>query len=206
MSSLWLNQRRKNVYSQNGEDGVLEAILEKTGAANRCCCEVGAWDGMQFSNTYNLAANRDWRAIMIEADEARFSQLVPLASPRLLPIQARVSDDLDLILSCTPLPRDFDVLSIDVDGPDYQVWEALRLYRPRIVILEVNSMFPPGVREAPSYGGVSLELAVLLAKSKGYELALHTGNAIFVLRELAPLLDVDAERWQELFDSSWMAN
>lgn len=80
---LWLKERRKNVYSQFGEDGLLEAIFERIGAANRWCCECGAADGVFFSNTRALITNDyQWSAVLIEADAEQFHKLKKLyASP-----------------------------------------------------------------------------------------------------------------------------
>lgn len=121
-------------------------------------------------------------------------------------------NSLDDILSRTPIPKDFDLLSIDVDNDDYLIWKGLERYRPSVVVIEVNSSYPPGVHKIPERGyagrdrkrGASIESAVALAKQKGYELALHTGNAIFVLREYSEKLSIDVENWQELFDRSWI--
>lgn len=206
MSSLWLNDFKRDITSQNGEDGVLEAIFDKIGVSNKWCCEFGAWDGKQFSNTYNLIAQHGWSGVLIESDPNRFSQLVTNMSgfETVTTLQAMVQEsNFETILSQTPIPKDFDLLSIDIDGEDYLVWQALESYRPRVVVIEVHSGFPPGISVVPKRGhsphGASIEPMVELAKRKGYELALHTGNAIFVLREYGKELGVEVERWQELF-------
>jgi hypothetical protein len=217
MSSAWLNSFRRNITSQNGEDGVLEAIFDRIGEGYKWCCELGAWDGLHFSNTYNLIAHHKWSAVLVEADPGRFEQLVVnvSGSRRVIPVRCFVRDvppdTLDNVLSKTPIPKEFDLLSIDVDNDDYLIWRTLERYHPRVVVIEVNSSYPPGVRKIPKRGyagrdrkrGASIESTVALAKDKGYELALHTGNATFVLREYAERLCIDPERWQQLFDDSW---
>jgi hypothetical protein len=204
VSSIWLKDFKSDITSQNGEDGVLAAIFSKIGVSNRWCCEFGAWDGVQFSNTHSLLVN-GWSGVLIESDSDRFEQLkINTGGLNVTPIQTLVQDDIDSILSETPIPTDFDLLSIDIDGEDFLVWESLKNYRPRVVVIEVNSGFPPGVQVLPKWGnspkGSSIESMVTLGKQKGYELALHTGNAIFVLREYAEQLGIDTEHWQELFD------
>ena len=74
MSSEWLNERRSTVTSQNGEDGVLAAIFEKIGTANKWCCEFGAWDGVHLSNTNTLIQN-GWSSVQIEGDISKFVDL-----------------------------------------------------------------------------------------------------------------------------------
>ena len=67
---------KKNIYSQNGEDGILEEILIKLNLKkNGWCCEFGAWDGKYCSNTFNLVKNFSYKAIYIEGDENKFKDL-----------------------------------------------------------------------------------------------------------------------------------
>ena len=66
---------KKNVFSQSGEDGVIDQIFELIGPGNKACCEFGAWDGIHFSNTRNLILS-GWTGIMIEGDGPRFKDLV----------------------------------------------------------------------------------------------------------------------------------
>lgn len=206
MSSKWLNDFRNDVYSQNGEDGVLQTIFQRIGIHDAWCCEFGAWDGIQFSNTRNLIL-QGWSGVLIESDPLRFQDLyrncVGLHSVVYAMNETVRPDTFESILAKTSLPKHFDLLSIDVDGPDYSIWEALRpfAYTPRVVIFEVDSGFPPGVHDTPP-NGASIEMAVAMAKRKGYELALHTGNAIFVRAEYIQLLDIEPNNWQELFDRS----
>ena len=66
--------QRKNIYSQNGEDGVISSILAQIGTnspENCWCVEFGAWDGKHLSNTFALV-ERGWNAVYIEGDEIKF--------------------------------------------------------------------------------------------------------------------------------------
>jgi len=210
MSSLWLNDRRKNIYSQNGEDGVIEAIFERIGMTNRWCCDVGAHDGLTWSNVANLIFGADWSGVLIESDQEKFDELWKnvfafKAVHRVVEIHQHVEVGmLDGILAKTSIPKDFDLLNIDVDGPDIQIWRNLKNYHPRVVIIEVDSLCEPGDGKASEQGMATIDEVVAVGKEKGYELALHTGNAIFVQRKLAGKLDVEVDRWQELFDRKWV--
>jgi hypothetical protein len=215
MSSLWLRNFRRNVYSQNGEDGVIEMIFEKIGTVNKWSCEFGAHDGISFSNTANLILHKNWRSVLIESDENRFQEMVKnlhtfIFLDWVFPIHRTVgfdpnsSDTLDEILESTKIPENFDLLSIDVDGADCLIWETVKGYKPRVVIVEVDSTCAPDTYAISTLGAATIDQAVELGKSKGYELALHTGNAIFVLREYCEALNIDPNNWQELFDRSWI--
>lgn len=174
---------------------------------------------MHLSNTYHLISVQGWSGVLIEADSARYQALVRnmsgFGAVRAICSQVRdlPPDTLDAILSRTPIPEDLDLLSIDVDNDDYLIWRSCRRYRPRVVVIEVNSSYPPGIAKIPLAGydgpnerkrGASIGSMVELARQKGYELALHLGNAIFVRQELAQRLDIEPERWPELFDAAWI--
>jgi hypothetical protein len=94
--------------------------------------------------------------------------------------------NLDVILAGTPVPKDFDFLSIDVDGNDYHLWKAISSYSPKVVCIEFNPTIPtdvsflqpadPSVRQ-----GAGLLPLVELGKVKGYELVcVLQFNAFFV--------------------------
>ena len=200
--STYLQVVRRNVASQAGEDGLIERIFSIIGAANRCCVELGAWDGRHLSNSWNLIANRGWRAVLIEGDEARFPDLLAThdgnervtALNRLVGL--RPPDDLDSILDGTGLPEDFDLLSIDVDGIDWHIWDSVRRYRPRLVVIEFNPSIPNDVyfvqdADPAKHHGSSLRAMVALGKEKGYELVATTEiNALFVAAELFPAFEI----------------
>src|SRR5579864_7481607 len=65
---------KKDRFSQNGEDGILEQIFRLIGTETRTCCEFGAWDGVHLSNTRKLLLEK-WTGLLIEADPRRFKQL-----------------------------------------------------------------------------------------------------------------------------------
>ncbi len=140
MSSIWLATRKQTVTSQWGEDGIIESIFERIGTNNKWCCEFGAWDGKHLSNTWNLIHNRGWQGVLIEGEKSRASKLsnIPGVVPMCAFVEVSGRDSLDILLSRTPIPYDFDLLSIDIDNDDYYVWEGLTKYRPRVVIIEIN--------------------------------------------------------------------
>ena len=67
---------KKNIFSQYGEDGIIEEIFKRLGnVSDKRCCEFGAWNGKFLSNTCNLITNHNYEAILIEADKKRFDEL-----------------------------------------------------------------------------------------------------------------------------------
>lgn len=184
-----LQRFRRSIYSQNGEDGVIAELLRRLGVASGWFCEFGAWDGRYGSNCYALLS-RGWSGVMIEGEPARFIALQRLANRyrgRVHAIEAFVShqpgspESLDHLLARTPIPPNFEVLSIDIDGWDYQVWRTLETYRPSIVIIEIDSSIPPGLELIHGNGqNTSFSAMLKLGQEKGYRLVAHTGNMIFV--------------------------
>jgi len=190
--NTWLNDFARNVTSQGGEDGIIVKILDVISNTDKWCVEFGSWDGKKLSNTYNLIDNHDYSAVLIEGDKKRFQDLLKTFGPEknVIPINAFVgfeeNDNLDKILESTPIPVDFDLLSIDIDGNDYHVWDAVKNYKPKIVIIEFNPTVPAIVefiqpRDMSITQGSSLLSIIKLAQSKGYELlAVESANVIFV--------------------------
>lgn len=127
-----------NCTSQWGEDGLIAAIFGKIGAVNRWCFEVGAADGLIYSNTLSLRSN-GWAAVLIEADEYQYGRLTYFESAKVRCVRERVTGkNLDCILAKHDAPRDLDLGVIDVDGPDYWVWHGMREYKPRVMIVEFS--------------------------------------------------------------------
>jgi hypothetical protein len=89
--------------------------------------------------------------VLLEADPIRFAELQRRyrENDRVYCINELVTFEgercLDSLLMNTPLPEDFDLLSIDVDGNDYWLWEGLRSYAPKVVIIEFNPTIPNSV-------------------------------------------------------------
>lgn len=197
-----LNQFGMKFASQGGEDGIIQKILEVIETKNNWCVEFGSWDGMYLSNTYNLICNHNYSAVLIEGNKKRFKDLVKnfRSNPNIIPMNTFVGfnndDCLDIILEKTPIPLDFDVLSIDIDGNDYHIWDAVKKYKPKIVVVEFNPTVPQDVefiqpKDMNITQGSGILSTVKLANSKGYELAaIESANAIFVKKEFYQLLNI----------------
>jgi len=209
-----LSKYRSNTFSQNGEDGVIAELFSRIGTTNRYFCEFGAWDGRHLSNCFKLLTE-GWSGLMIEGEPDRFTDLERTASeyPKLTIRHAfvdwRTGSDLalDKILAKAGAPADLDLLSIDIDGYDYQVWSSLERYRPRVVLVEINSAYPPGVEAVHpnGLGGSSFSSMIQLGFEKGYVAVAHTGNLFFVLGELASAAGIAANMAPaKLFNTGWL--
>lgn len=218
MELLNLHEYRSDNYSQNGEDGVIKKILQFLGPfCMGNVVEFGSWDGKHLSNTFYLVESRKWNAWYIEGNEQRFNDLMLTVEnyPSITPICEFVSHEresassLESILSRFGAPRELDVLSIDIDSFDLEVWETTEYFSAKIVILEINSEFPPGIKfRHTTHGyGASFSEALEVARFKGYSLVCHTGNMIFVRNDLLSYIPIDTTLLDNpslLFDSSWI--
>jgi len=184
---------KKNITSQNGEDGIIEKIFEIIGSQNKVCVEFGAYDGRFLSNTWNLRVNKGWKGILIEADPVKAKQLCK-DYPGDYCLNRYVSHEgpnsLDNILGSLDIDisRNFDLLSIDVDGNDFHVWKSFKNYSPSVVIIECNPTIPPYVELVGDPNntdiGCSALALVKLARKKGYKLVAMTKCNLFFVKEI----------------------
>ncbi len=203
----WLLKHKKNINSQRGEDGILAKIFEVLEIKRGWCVDVGAY-GKNLSNTYELISN-GWSGVLIESNKERLSKLEGYhkrarrdAHCICAHIEPSGDKSLDNLLKDTPLPKDFEFLSIDIDGNDYYIWESLKDYSPRVVVIEFNPTFKFAdyLQPVDGFGGTSLSTMVALGKLKGYELICAMSfNAIFVRKDLFHKFGVEDNRPEELW-------
>ncbi len=188
------------VFSQNGEDGVLAEILARVGVGERFFVEFGVESGREGNCVY-LADVAGWQGLFMDCDDDFFAELECKyrAEERVRTVRAMITpENVQELFVASGVPAEPDVLSIDVDGADYWIWEALESYRPRVVVIEYNSALDPRRRlvqpadleggwDGTSYYGASLGALRALGERKGYRLV-HTElsgvNAFFVREDL----------------------
>jgi len=221
LDNLPFNSFGLNIHSQNGEDGVIAEIFKRislNSSDEYWCVEFGAWDGVHLSNTFALV-ERGWNAVYIEGESDRYRDLIATAKkfPKITPIESFVAphgsdhNSLDKLLGQTKIPKDFELLSIDIDSYDCDVWESLENYMPKVVVIEINSSVPPGIfwRHGEKTLGNSFSSTLKVGHNKGYTLVCHTGNLIFVRNDLVGDLDFP-QRYLDypelLFINDWLSD
>jgi hypothetical protein len=188
------------VFSQNGEDGVIAEILRRAGTETRWFVEFGASTGVE-NNCALLADVFGWSGLFMEGGDYEVARLARkyATNGRVVTRQALVSpDNVEQLFRDAGVPEEFDVLSIDIDGNDYYVWEAITAFRPRVVVIEYNSSLDPerslvqppdaGPWDHTTYYGASLGALRTLGTSKGYGLVYTdlTGTNAFFIRDDLP--------------------
>lgn len=212
-TNLFYNKYNKNIHSQNGEDGIIEELLKRLEINTGWVCEFGAWDGIYLSNTFNLVQKK-FNAVFIEGDKDKYKDLLKTVEtyPNIIPVNAFIEhnnteNSLDNILKQTNIPIDFDILSIDIDSYDYQVWKSLEIYKPKIVIIEINSSIKVNnelhIHTPDKYQGTGFKPTYNLGIEKGYTFILHTGNMFFIRNDFFDKLDIKYNDPLENFRSHW---
>lgn len=210
-----LTRYELRVLSQNGEDGVIAEILARIGAGNRSFVEFGIGPGVQ-GNCVLLAEAYGWSGTFIESDPDDFNRLAErfAANRRVNTLQEQVTPSrVEEIFSSAGVDPEPTIISIDIDGQDYWVWEQITNFSPRLVVIEYNGTLDPGRALVEPRGrhrtgpydlgddhGASVEALRRLGEAKGYRLV-HTDlcgvNAFFVRDDLAgpfPAIEVVPRR------------
>lgn len=190
----------ENFHSQAGEDGILQELCRRIGIRRNHYVDIGAHDGVYMSNTEHLRRH-GWVGVCYEANRVRYERLkAHLKQYRDNDCEQSTATPINVNDLCSAVIG-IDILSIDIDGPDYHVWDALTFARPTIVVIEIMARFTLGYfhipsPQAPAIGnastddesavGASFSAMVGLGVEKGYRLAAYTGlNCIFVVDEHA---------------------
>ena len=209
--------RSWNIYSQFGEEGILDEILNRLNIRNGFFVEFGAWDGAHLSNTRFLA-DRGWKGAFIEADIELIDQAKENCKhlPNVQCIHEFVSwkaqgsqgKMLDQIADECFQNEEIDVLSIDIDGADYLILETLKR-KPKIIIIEGGiSWFPLVTRRVPDFVARNQNnqpLAVIfdIAKKKGYTPVCFTINTFFIRDDLVEQFQEIQKDAMTLWFDSW---
>jgi hypothetical protein len=138
----------KNIFSQNGEDGIIEFLFKNIiKPTNGLLLEVGAADGIWCSNIRNIYLNNlNYDSILIEANENEYKNLI--ANTTELNncfcynkfIEQEGENSLDEIIKCSNIDTNPLLISIDIDGEDYNVWKSLKT-KFDLVIIETPLFF-----------------------------------------------------------------
>jgi hypothetical protein len=193
------------VFSQSDEDGIIQYLISGLPIVNKTFIEFGV-ESYEESNTRFLLINDNWQGMIIDGSPQNIKYVQGDKIYWQYDLQARCEwvtrENVSSLISGSGFSEDIGLLSIDIDGNDYWIWEALQSTKPRIVIVEYNSVFglrPIAVpyrenfqRTAAHYSnlyfGCSLSALDHLAKKKGYILvgsSIWGQNAFFIRSDIA---------------------
>ena len=200
-----LTAQEFQVYSQWGEDGIIQHLLRHVGVPRKLFVEFGVEDYTE-ANTRFLVVNNDWAGLVLDGGDANIGAIRRdeiYWRHNLKAVQAFITrENINDLLREHGVTGEIGILSIDIDGNDYWVWEAIDAVAPAIVIVEYNSRFGPEravtvpydpgfvrhkAHHSCAYYGASLTALVALGKRKGFAFVGSNragNNAFFVRREL----------------------
>jgi len=203
-----LEQYGFKVYSQGDEDGILFEIFKRLNIINGSFCEIGIENGLECNTLYLI--HNGWRGSWIEGNmnqrpviENKFGSILNGNNKRLVLgigyiTKENINDAITKALHPLNIETDdLDFLSIDIDGNDIYLLEALQ-FSPKVICIEYNAKFPPPLSKKPVYNpnniwrgtdymGSSLVAINDVAVSKGYVLVatnITGANAFFVRSDL----------------------
>ena len=201
-----LSDMEFKVFSQFGEDGILSWLTRGFSLEHRTFVEIGVGSYAEANTRYLASRSRNpWRGFIFdcEPDHLDFGRHPESWKWSVFPVQATVRpDNVNELLGAAGVSSEIGLLSLDIDGIDYWVWDALSATSPRIFVAEYNYVFGPSaavtvpkaqsfdIRSAHSsrlYFGTSLQAMVSLSKSRGYTFVGATSagvNAFFVRNDL----------------------
>ena len=191
------------VFSQTGEDGVIQFLLRHLDVPNRVFVEFGVHDYTE-SNTRFLLKNNNWSGLVMDGSAKAIDYIRNDPFFWLHNLKTECAfidrDNVNDLISRNGIHGDIGILSVDIDGNDYWVWEAIDCVSPRIVICEYNSLLGPFRNVATLYDksfvstlahfsglywGASIGAFHYLGRRKGYSLvgSNAAGNNIFFVRD-----------------------
>lgn len=200
------------VSSQMGEDGIIEWLIQNLAIRAESFIEFGVGDYTE-SNTRYLMRNRNWRGLVLDSNIANIETIRKdevYWRHDLTAQQAVITrDNINDIIVEAGLVGEIGLMSIDIDGNDYWVFDSIDVVRPDIVICEYNAVlgdihaltvpYDPGFQRSSAhyswlYFGASIRALEIVAARKGYTLVGSNGaghNAFFVRTELAQGLAIE---------------
>lgn len=209
-------------YSQTDEDGILLFLFSVLGVSKKLCAEICAGDGIEC-NSANLILNHGWHGLLVDGSKVRIDQgqkfYAQSPHTNIFPPRFALSwvtrQGVNELLTANGFVGEIDLLSLDLDGVDYWIWDAIEAVTPRVVIVEYSDILGPErcwtvpyaddfsaaaypkTNGMPNFAGASLGAFVKLGKRKGYRLVgvnRYGFNAFFVKNGLGDTLipEIDA--------------
>jgi hypothetical protein len=199
---LNLHQAEFKVFSQFGDDGIIQYLVHRSQPLPDTFVEFGVGNYRE-SNTRFLLLNNNWRGLVLDGDEDSINYIQQdeiywrhtLTACHVFITRENINE----LFQEAGFAGEIGLLSIDIDGNDYWVWEKIAIVDPVIVIVEYNSIFGPNLvvtipydpqfaRHQAHYSGqfwgASLHALKLLADRKGYSLVgcNSAGNNAYFVR------------------------
>lgn len=190
-------QFENKIYSQQGEDGIIDYIFKNIKTTNKISVEIGVSNvssNVIFENNTMNLLTKGWKSYWFDCTNIKIVPENCIFTKIML-----TEDNVVQVFESLNIPKQFDLLSIDIDGNDYHIRQALREYKPRVCIMEYNGcfngndeyimkrndnyMWKPGQRDF----GASLKSITNQANELGYDLIYCESkgvNAFYIKKDI----------------------
>lgn len=169
------------VYSQWGEDGILEFLLSRIAVPREQFVEFGVEDYRE-ANTRFLLRHRNWTGLVMDGSERNIERIRAdsiYGHHELTAVPAFVTaGNINALLRENGVEGDIGLLSMDVDGNDYWIWRAIEAVSPRVVVCEYNAVF--GGQHA-----ITIPYDPSFSRMRAHYSKLYFGASLGALRSLA---------------------
>jgi hypothetical protein len=214
-----LNEVEFQVFSQFGDDGIIQYLINKLPIPSKTFIEFGV-ENYRESNTRFLLINDYWSGYIIDGSKMNIEAIKSEQYYSFYDLKAEASfikkTNINELLGNSNFHHELGILSIDIDGNDYWIWQQIEQFRPCILICEYNSLFGfkpftipyqedfvRGVNSPFNFYGTSLRSVFNLSKERGYTFIgcnSAGNNAYFIKDQYFESLSISAPTLEEGFE------
>lgn len=215
-----LNKFEFKVFSQFGEDGIIQFIIDNINIQKKIFIEFGV-ENYEEANTRFLLENNNWQGLVIDSSDENIKYIKNKDyywKNKLVAVCDFIKvNNINQILKKNNFQGQVGLLSIDIDGNDYWVWECIEVINPDIIIIEYNARlgyensltipykedFQRGANQDKIFYGASLKALYNLGIKKGYSLIgtnMNGNNAFFVKNKLIVGTKLTSKKPSECFN------
>lgn len=221
-NNILYEKYQRNDTSQCGEDGMIEELLRRLDIQKGVSVDIGASDGMWYSNTFNLVRN-GWEVYEVEGNVndglPKFCQTYPNVKYKFCYVTDKDNENnVNKVLKELGCPKEIDLMSIDIDSIEYWIWDVLE-FSPKVMVIEIeprnypldmiyhnrDESIPKEVRRNvinPPQNITGAGPMLEMAKKKGYFLIGHTITNLFFLRKDM----IERLKWPEVTNVEELSN
>ena len=213
-----LKQVEFQVFSQFGDDGIIQYLVNRLPIRNKTFIEFGV-ENYRESNTRFLLINDYWSGFVIDGSQSNIEFIKSEQYYSFYDLKVNASfitkENINELLFRSQFHKDIGILSIDIDGNDYWIWNQIDEYRPVVLICEYNSLFGfkpntiiydstfvRGIKSPFNFYGTSLKSIYNLSKERGYTFIgcnSAGNNAYFIKNEYLSYLEINFPSLEEGF-------